>query len=315
MIQYSRNFPDKSVVGLVAAFFKIWEGGIIFYGSALGGAFGYGLFYWYVLRRMKINGWKLADAAAPLLAFGLAVGRIGCYLNGCCWGQVACEECQTVPLGAAHFPLLPAHARPDLVSRQYLQTTTGFTSKSFDGDPRTRVDAVEVGSTADHAGLLPNDLIVKVNGEPNSIFIDFIGSQEKIDAAVAAVKGDKKVIELPDGRKRLEFADYKAYTEARKELHNADVRISTSDRLEETIRDWPRGKGKLTLSVERSPGGTIDLPAFMPETVGLYPTQLYETVSMAADRAVFTRVLSVPSARRPADDILDDGVCVSPVRE
>ena len=42
---------------------------------------------------------------------GLAIGRIGCYLNGCCWGQVACEECRTIPLGAAHFPLLPAHAR------------------------------------------------------------------------------------------------------------------------------------------------------------------------------------------------------------
>jgi phosphatidylglycerol---prolipoprotein diacylglyceryl transferase len=114
MIQYSENFPDKSIGGQIAAFFKIWEGGIIFYGSALGGALGYGLFYWFVLRRLKIDGWKLADAAAPLLALGLAIGRIGCYLNGCCWGQVACEECQTVPLGAAHFPLLPAHARPEL---------------------------------------------------------------------------------------------------------------------------------------------------------------------------------------------------------
>ena len=61
MIQYAHHFPDKSILGLIGAFFKIWEGGIIFYGSALGGVIGYGLFYWFVLRRLKINGWKLVD--------------------------------------------------------------------------------------------------------------------------------------------------------------------------------------------------------------------------------------------------------------
>src|SRR5437763_11323935 len=30
MIQYSHNFPDQSIAGLLGAFFKIWEGGIIF---------------------------------------------------------------------------------------------------------------------------------------------------------------------------------------------------------------------------------------------------------------------------------------------
>src|SRR5207253_11340739 len=143
-IQYANQFPDKSLWGLFVAFFQIWKGGIIFYGSALGGVIGYGLFYWFVLRRLNISGWQLADAVAPLLALGLAIGRIGCYLNGCCWGQVACEACRVVPLGAAHFPLLPAHARQQLVRDEYLQTTTGFTTEarvafSPIDDPRTRV--------------------------------------------------------------------------------------------------------------------------------------------------------------------------------
>ena len=51
MIQYSNQFPDKSIGALAASFFQIWKGGIIFYGSALGGVIGYGLFYWYILRR------------------------------------------------------------------------------------------------------------------------------------------------------------------------------------------------------------------------------------------------------------------------
>jgi phosphatidylglycerol:prolipoprotein diacylglycerol transferase len=34
--------------------------------------------------------WPMADAAAPAVAIGAAVGRLGCFLNGCCDG-VACS--------------------------------------------------------------------------------------------------------------------------------------------------------------------------------------------------------------------------------
>src|SRR5262245_5465840 len=166
MIQYANHFPDQSIGGLLSAFFKIWEGGIIFYGSALGGALGYGLFYWFILRPLHVSGWPLAAAVAPLLALGLAIGRIGCFLNGCCWGQVACEECHTVPLGGAHFPLLPAHSRSMLVRDERLQTTTGFAigpkaRGPFD-DPRAFVIGVEAGSPADKAGVKVGDRVVKV---------------------------------------------------------------------------------------------------------------------------------------------------------
>jgi prolipoprotein diacylglyceryltransferase len=232
MIQYTNDFPNESLTALIGEFFKIWNGGIIFYGSALGGVIGYGLFYWFILRHLHINGWKLADAVAPLLAMGLAIGRIGCYLNGCCWGQVACEECRPVPLGASHFPVLPAHARQLLVgdvdSRKpslYLQSATGFIRA-----PRTQeVVGVEGGSAAEGAGLKVGDRIVKVNGEENK-------------------------------QQELGY-----------------------DRFAEIIRAWPRGKSELRLTVVRDEGGvekTVDLPPFVPRTVGLYPTQLYETVSM-----------------------------------
>lgn len=287
MVQYAGNFPDQSIVGLAGAFFKIWEGGIIFYGSALGGVIGYGLFYWFILRKLHIDGWRLADAVAPLLAMGLAIGRIGCYLNGCCWGQVACEECRVVPL--VHFPLLPAHARPDLVRRDGLQTTTGFTTESRGGfgtldDPRTRVKAVEAGSPAEKAGVKPGDLVVGVNGQPNSIFLDLIGPEDKVNAAIAELKGyEPPVQSLSGGRKRLEFLKVVPYYEARMTLRGSGVETTATDRVEDLVRDWPRGKSSLTLAVQRegekNPDG-VPLPAFAPETVGLYPTQLYETVSM-----------------------------------
>lgn len=232
MIQYSHTFPDQTLMGLLGAFFKIWEGGIIFYGSALGGVIGYGLFYHFVLRKLHVDGWKLADAVAPLLALGLAIGRIGCYLNGCCWGQVACEECRVVPLGAAHFPVLPAHARQQLVgdtnSKEpslHLQSATGFipvAQLTLDGKPALVVRGVEVGSAAEAAGVKEGDRIVKVNGED-------------------------------------------------------------AEKFGQIIHGWPRGKSTLALTVDRAEGGatkTLELPPFVPRTVGLYPTQLYETVSM-----------------------------------
>ncbi len=57
------------------------------------------------------------------------------------------------------------------------------------------------------------------------------------------------------------------------------IDLYATDRLEDLARDWPRGKSQLTLAVERD-GRIIDLEPFSPRTIGLYPTQLYETVSM-----------------------------------
>jgi prolipoprotein diacylglyceryltransferase len=288
MIQYANQFPDKSVLGLLGAFFKIWEGGIVFYGSALGGAIGYGLFYWFVMRKMDVSGWKLADAVAPLLALGLAIGRIGCYLNGCCWGQVAHEEVCPVPLGAAHFPLLPAHARTQLVAERHLQTSTGFAIQprsrlnQFE-DPRALVTVVEPGSPADKAGLRPGDRIARVNDEANWIIVDVSGSEEKVRAAVLRLKEAGAMLSVtPTGRDRAMFAKLDEYRKGRMavEAEVPGVELHVTDRLEDLARDWPRGKSQLALAVERGDEPSKELQPFSPRTIGLYPTQLYETVSM-----------------------------------
>ncbi|MDR1727877.1 MAG: prolipoprotein diacylglyceryl transferase [Acidobacteriota bacterium] len=40
---------------------------------------------WY-MRRRKLPAWRLADCAAPGIAIGQAIGRIGCLSAGCCYG-------------------------------------------------------------------------------------------------------------------------------------------------------------------------------------------------------------------------------------
>ncbi len=60
----------------------IWHGGLIWYGGLAGGlAAG-----WGYAKRFKLSLIRGADQVAPYLALAHAIGRIGCFLNGCCYG-------------------------------------------------------------------------------------------------------------------------------------------------------------------------------------------------------------------------------------
>lgn len=74
--------------------FAVWKGGLVFYGGLIGASLA-GLLY---ARLNKIPLWKLADVLAPSIALGYVFGRIGCLLNGCCYGRTC-----TLPW-AIHFP-------------------------------------------------------------------------------------------------------------------------------------------------------------------------------------------------------------------
>lgn len=56
--------------------------GLVFYGGLIGGAGA----AWGYCRAWKVPLARAADAGAPGLALGHAVGRIGCLLAGCCYG-------------------------------------------------------------------------------------------------------------------------------------------------------------------------------------------------------------------------------------
>jgi phosphatidylglycerol:prolipoprotein diacylglycerol transferase len=61
----------------------LWQGGLTLYGGMVAGVFA-GLL---VARRLGLPIWVTADALAPSLAIGGAIGRVGCFLNGCCYGR------------------------------------------------------------------------------------------------------------------------------------------------------------------------------------------------------------------------------------
>lgn len=63
--------------------FKIWEGGLVFYGGFIASILA-SIFY---LRRHHLPVWKYFDLFAPGVALGHAIGRIGCFAAGCCYGR------------------------------------------------------------------------------------------------------------------------------------------------------------------------------------------------------------------------------------
>lgn len=56
--------------------FKIWQGGLIFYGGFIGAI----IPAWIYVRKYKLNFWQIADIFALALALGIFIGRIGCVL-------------------------------------------------------------------------------------------------------------------------------------------------------------------------------------------------------------------------------------------
>lgn len=60
----------------------LWAGGLSFHGGVGGGILA-GVIY---ARRRKLSFLQLADLFTPALPLAYAVARIGCFLNGCCYG-------------------------------------------------------------------------------------------------------------------------------------------------------------------------------------------------------------------------------------
>jgi phosphatidylglycerol:prolipoprotein diacylglycerol transferase len=61
---------------------KIWQGGLVFSGGLVAVAAAMALY----LRRHRLSFWATGDLWAPALAVGQAIGRIGCFMAGCCYG-------------------------------------------------------------------------------------------------------------------------------------------------------------------------------------------------------------------------------------
>ena len=151
VIQYWERFQQDTWVATLEGVLNVTAGGLVVYGAVIAGL-GAGLIF-LTLRRLPVL--AIADLVTPSLLLGLAIGRIGCLLNGCCYGGL-CDQ----PWWCVRFPAgSPVYEHQ--MSRGQLH---GFelVQDAATGQPAVR--AVHPDGPAETAGLQPGALIQAIDG-------------------------------------------------------------------------------------------------------------------------------------------------------
>ena len=153
IVQYWDTFQQPTLAATLPKLLDFTKGGLVVYGSVIGGTAGMLVF----ITRHKLPLLATCDLMAPSFMLGLAIGRLGCFLNGCCFGG-PCE----LPW-AVEFPVgSPAHIHQIDQDQAYLH---GLQMVGRRGDPPV-VTGVESGSAAGKQGLRSGHRIAAVNGTP-----------------------------------------------------------------------------------------------------------------------------------------------------
>jgi phosphatidylglycerol:prolipoprotein diacylglycerol transferase len=148
---WDEKFAGKSVRDTLLEIVNVPQGGLVIYGGFFGAVVGFVI----LVRKHKLPLLAMADVAAPSMMIGLALGRIGCLLNGCCYGgQTDWPWGLTFPQDSP--PYIDQAARGEL---------HGFRLDSRDGNAAV-VARVDTGSPAAVAGLREDDVVTAINGVP-----------------------------------------------------------------------------------------------------------------------------------------------------
>jgi phosphatidylglycerol:prolipoprotein diacylglycerol transferase len=146
---WGSDYRSDTAWETLKAVLNVPQGGLVVYGALFGAMIGFGA----IVSIYRLPALVLADLIAPSLAVGLAIGRIGCLLNGCCYGGI-CEWPWAVT-----FP----SESPPFKSQVALGETLGFALGAVRDAPPV-VARVRKGSDACQQGLRPGDVLLRVNG-------------------------------------------------------------------------------------------------------------------------------------------------------
>jgi phosphatidylglycerol---prolipoprotein diacylglyceryl transferase len=153
VVEYWQNFQRETLRETLGAIVNVTQGGLVVFGAFLGATAALVVF----ARRHQLPILALADLAAPGMALGLAFGRIGCFLNGCCFG----DQCEL--FWAVKFPeRTPPHDRQIEQGRVFGFMLVGKPDATRAGVTAPLISSVEPGSPAEQAGLAPDERIQSV---------------------------------------------------------------------------------------------------------------------------------------------------------
>lgn len=151
VLQKFDEFDIDNPAEFFMAMISMTKGGLVIYGGLIGALLAFVVFM--VKNRLPL--FEFADIIAPSMILGLSIGRLGCLMNGCCFGGV----CTIEPL-AVQFPegsppylreldtgeLLGIHGKPGK-------------NQQLDELGLMAVESVDAGSLAEQHGIQPGDRI------------------------------------------------------------------------------------------------------------------------------------------------------------
>jgi phosphatidylglycerol:prolipoprotein diacylglycerol transferase len=145
VVEYRDQFIADNFLETLGNIFNFTEGGLVVYGSFIGG-FLAGSFY--VLRN-RLPFLRFGDVIVPCLFIGLSLGRIGCLMNGCCYGGPCEDNWQALRFPNGSPVYMDQLASGELVGVQL-------------SDNGGKVKAVVPDSLADRAGIKAGDSVERL---------------------------------------------------------------------------------------------------------------------------------------------------------
>lgn len=194
VIEYwEARIQQPTLLGTIQQALSYTEGGLVVYGSLIGATLA---FLWFC-RRSRFPPLALADLIAPSLAAGLALGRIGCLMNGCCYGGPT-----DVPY-AVSFPrysIPPRGDRPGHLSGAYYEQYGeglwyGLRIGAAEGSRQPVITHILPDSAAEQAGLTAGEAVVGVDRMATD---NVEAVQGMLSAALRA--GEPVTLHTDDGR-------------------------------------------------------------------------------------------------------------------
>jgi len=187
---------DKSLFNVL----NFAQGGLVVYGSILGGTSG-ALIFMY---QNKMPMLRTFDVMAPAAALGMSIGRIGCLFNGCCFGGVTdVSWAITFPTGSPVHIHQAAHSDVFFYGLKFEEVSIGKRKM-------LAIAEVQPGSDAESLGLKPKTVLWHIFGERDgeSVFWNPVTCLEAAQM-LASVQ-----MKMPNEKVRFDFFTNSSHTEA-----------------------------------------------------------------------------------------------------
>ncbi len=179
IIEYWPKFQKATLVQTVFAMINLTQGGLVVYGSLLAGGAALVVFIY----KNRLPGLALSDLIAPGVVLGVGLGRLGCFLNGCCYGGLS-----DLPWSVQFPRETPAFI--DQVEHGALYVHGLIFEGS--GSQSPVIERVEPDSPAQRQGLEPGQRVVAVGGvavhsveQAQARLLATFGQGRKVEVAVA----------------------------------------------------------------------------------------------------------------------------------